>query len=114
MMLYKLLINNIDGKVYNSIKNIYQSPESCVRINGYLTNWFDCKTAVRQGDNLSPNLFSIFINDLVHKINNLDVGIDLLNRNLSMLLYADDITLIAKSTKDLQCMLNKLYEWCKR
>lgn len=106
MMLYKFLIINIDGKVYNSIKNIYQSSESRIRINGVLTNRFDCKTGVKQGDNLSPTLFSIFINDLAQEINNLDVGIDLVNRKLSMLLYADDIALIAKSTEDLQCMLN--------
>lgn len=113
-MLYKFLINNIDGKVYNSIKNIYQSSESCIRINGVLTNRIDCKTGVKQGDNLSPTLFSIFINDLAQEIYNLDVGIDLVNRKLSMLLYADDIALIAKSTEDLQCMLNKLHEWCRR
>jgi hypothetical protein len=29
MMLYKLLLHNIDGKVYNSVKNIHQSSESC-------------------------------------------------------------------------------------
>lgn len=52
MMLYKLLLNNIDGKLYKSVKNIYQSSESCVRINGKLTNWFDCKTGVKQGDHL--------------------------------------------------------------
>lgn len=114
MMLYKLLINNIDSKVYNSIKNIYQSSESCVQINGHLTNQFDIKTGVKQADNLSPTLFSILINDFVHEINNLDVGIELVNRKLSMLLYADDIALIAKSTEHLQCMLNKLHEWCRR
>lgn len=37
MMLYKLLRHNINRKVYNSIKNIYQSSESCVRIDGKLT-----------------------------------------------------------------------------
>jgi hypothetical protein len=38
MMPYKLLLNDINGKMYNSIKNIYQSSESCVRLNGKLTN----------------------------------------------------------------------------
>ena len=42
-----------------------QSAESCVRINGKLTNWFSCKTCAIQGDILSPTLFSVFINDLV-------------------------------------------------
>ena len=114
MMLYKLLLHNIDGKVYNSIKNIYQSSESCVRVNNKLTNWFRCKTGVKQGDNLSPTLFSIFINDLVQDINNLNLGIELVDRKLSILLYADDIALIAKSPEDLQSMLDKLHSWCRR
>ncbi|VDI60354.1 Hypothetical predicted protein [Mytilus galloprovincialis] len=114
MMLYKLLLNKIDGKLYNSVKSIYQSSESCVRINGKLTSWFCCKTGVKQGDNLSPTLFSIFINDLVQEINDLNLGVDLLETKLSLLLYADDIALVAKSAEDLQCMLNTLHQWCKR
>ena len=69
---------------------------------------------VKQGDNLSRTLFSIFINDLVQDINNLNLGVELLNRKLSMLLYADDIALIGKSPEDLQCMLDTLHLWCKR
>ena len=97
MMLYKLLLNNINGKLYNSIKSVYHSSESCVRLNGKVTSWFSCKTGVKQGDNLSPTLFSIFINDFVSDINNLNLGIDLNGRSLSTLLYADDIVLLAKS-----------------
>ena len=62
MLLYKLLLNKIDGKLYNSIKNIYSSTVSTVstiRINNKLTDWFDCATGVKQGCNLSPTLFAI-------------------------------------------------------
>jgi len=65
MLLYKLLLNKIDGKLYNSIKNIYSSTVSTIRINNKLTDWFDCATGVKQGCNLSPTLFAIFANDLV-------------------------------------------------
>jgi len=44
MLLYKLLLNKIDGKLYNSIKNIYSSTVSTIRINNKLTDWFDCAT----------------------------------------------------------------------
>lgn len=114
MMLYKLLVHDIDGKVYNSVKSIYQNSESCVRLNGQLTNWFSCNTGVKQGDNLSPTLFSIFINDLVQDINELGLGVDLGGKKLSLLLYADDIAMIAKSEAELQRMLDKLHQWCKR
>ena len=109
-MLFKLLLNGIDGKVYNSVKSVYQSSESCIRINGKLSPWFFSETGVKQGDSLSPTLFSVFINDLVKQINDLNRGFYLHSKKLSILLYADDIAFIAKSEEaDLQCMLDKLH-----
>ncbi len=114
MLLYKLLINGVDGNVYNSIKSIYSSSTSCIRINNKLTDWFDCKTGVKQGDNLSPTLFSVFINDLVSDINGLDLGMDVGDSKLSILMYADDIVLMSDSEINLQRMLDTLHEWCKK
>lgn len=63
--------------------------------NDNLTNWFDCKTGVKQENNLSSTLYSIFIIDLVQetKTNKLHVGIELVNRKLSMISYENDIAL---------------------
>lgn len=114
MLLYKLLLNAIDGKMYNSIKSIYASSSSCIRLNNKTTDWFECRTGVKQGCNLSPTLFSIFANDLVAEVNNLGLGIDVGDRKLSMLLYADDIVLMADGEDKLQSMLDTLGDWCKR
>jgi hypothetical protein len=43
---------------------MYSYSTSCVKINDKLTEFFATKLGVKQGDNLSPNLFKIFINDL--------------------------------------------------
>ncbi len=56
------------------------------------TDWFITKSGVKQGDTLSPTRF---INDTVHKVNNLNLGINIGNRKLSILLYADDIVLLS-------------------
>ena len=114
MLLYKLLLNNVDGKIYNSIKNIYASTSASVRINGTLTDWFDCATGVKQGCTLSPTLFSIFANDLVHEINDLDLGIVVGDKKVSILMFADDIVLVTDSEDSLQTLLNTLHEWCRR
>ena len=42
----------------------------------------------------------------------LDKGV-YIRRELPMLLYADDIVLMANGVKDLQCMLDVLGDWCK-
>ncbi|CAC5393098.1 unnamed protein product [Mytilus coruscus] len=77
MLLYKLLLNNIDGKMYNSIKNICSYTTASIRVNQMMSEWFVCNSGVKQGDNCSTTLFSIFINDLVQEMNNLDFGINI-------------------------------------
>ena len=62
----------------------------------------------KQGDSISPTMYSIFVNDLVAEINNLDLEIKVGDRNISMLLYADDINFMANSENDLQSMINTL------
>ena len=59
-------------------------------------------------------MFTIFINDVAAEINNLDLGIQIDNKKVSILLYADDIALIASSDNDLQRMLDILWGWCRR
>ena len=56
--------------------------------------------------------FCFYINDLGLDIKNLNVGITAGNLNLSLLLYADDIVLLAGTAGDLQLQLNVLNQWC--
>lgn len=114
MLLYKLLLNGIDGKVYNAVKRMYEHTTSCIRINNKLTTCFNCNSGVAQGNNLSPTLFAIFVNDLVSEINDLDLGVPINGTAISILLYADDIALVAESEHDLQTVLDTLHKWCKR
>ena len=66
LLLYRLLGHNIQGKMYNAVKSILSNTKSCVQLeNDVSTNWFDNVCGVRQGDSLSPTLFSLYINDLV-------------------------------------------------
>ncbi len=64
MLFYKLLEYSIDGKIYKSIKALYNYPLSKAKVNRYTTIWFITESRVRQGDSLSPTLFAIYINDL--------------------------------------------------
>ena len=62
---------------------------------------------------MSPTLFSVFVNDLVSEINAMHLGVNLGNENISLLLYAD-IALVAENEANLQAMLDKLHDWCKK
>ena len=59
----KLLAYNINGRFMRAIHNIYQNTKACIKLNNTVSNSFNCNIGVRQGDNLSPLLFSLFIND---------------------------------------------------
>ena len=60
----KLLGNSINGKIFRTIYNLYQNIKSCVKYSGNQSGFFQSYCGVRQGENLSPILFSLFLNDL--------------------------------------------------
>ena len=88
--------------------------KSCIKINQLCSDYFSISNGVRQGDPISSTLFSIFINDLVYKIKTLNYGIKLEDQNVSILLYADELVLIATNEYELQEMIETLYLWTKK
>ena len=62
--LLKVLKHGIQGKTFDIIKNMYNETKSCVTVNGCSSTFFKCQQGVRQGEKLSPLLFSIYLNDL--------------------------------------------------
>ena len=69
---------------------------------------------MRHGDNLSPTLFALYINDLVTELKNIGVAIEVNNTMVSLLLFADDLVLIAENEKDIQLLFEKLGDWCEK
>ena len=59
----KLLKNGVNGKVLQVIHNMYKNAKSCVKSCDKISDFFSCDMGVRQGENLSPVLFSIYLND---------------------------------------------------
>lgn len=57
----KLLSNNIDGKMFKIIHSLYAHVKSSVRIGNLKSASFSSNIGVRQGENLSPVLFSLFL-----------------------------------------------------
>ena len=110
------------------IYNLYQNTKACVKLNNKISQSFRCNVGVRQGDNLSPLLFALFINDFneflslkydgLSGLNNLFTE---LSRNdeiltylrLYILLYADDTIIMAENPYQLQLTLNALNKYCQ-
>ena len=78
---------------------MYKGIKSKVRIGQHVSNFFLCNVGVRQGENLSPFLFSLFINDLESFLQrNEIVGFNCSNQNTQ-----DDFFLYAKAMYTLLC-----------
>jgi hypothetical protein len=61
---YKLLLNNINGKVCNAILNMYNDVKYCINYNNCKSAYFSCDMGVRQGEILPTFLFAFFLYDL--------------------------------------------------
>ena len=104
----------------NVIRNIYANVKSCVFVNGEKSPEFECLKGVRQGENLSPILFSLYVNDLEKFL--LSKGSTFFNfkdmeinnfLKLLVILYADDTVILANNASDLQQALQNLEQYCK-
>ncbi len=113
-ILWKKLSNSgINGRILNAVKSLYSNVSSSVRLNGRLTDWFDVTSGLRQGCSLSPLLFNLFINDLALQVSALGKGIPIGNERVAILMYADDVVIMAENETDLQYMLDRLGNWCQ-
>ena len=103
---------------------MYDMAKSCVRQNNLMSEYFLCSIGVRQGDNLSPLLFALFINDFSKYIEGKYTGLSINNcyptlldddiamLNMFVLLYADDTIVLAENACELQKALDAVHDYC--
>jgi len=128
--LWRLLkARGVAPKLVDLIEDLYSGCEACISANGHTSPWFPMGTGVRQGCPMSPTLFNVFMDfmarlvagrsqqqgakgygvafrisgQLVTPPTNADELVWLL-----MLLYADDMALLANSQKGLETALAAL------
>jgi len=87
---------------------MFNNINSCIPINGEHSDYFQCHQNLRQGEKLSPILFSLYLNDLENylsvngasciEINDNDLSVYL---TLFELLYAHDTVVFATSEETL-------------
>ena len=82
--------------------SMYESLSSCVFLPNGLSQTFTSHVGLKQGCNLSPTLFNLFINEFISSIKDDPKSQKLGNILINCLFYADDLVLIANSKEDLQ------------
>jgi len=83
----KLMKRHFPVQLLDIIANLFTGCLSCVKWDSMYSSMFAITFGVRQGSVLSPILFNVYLNDLAN--------IDIVLNRLCLILYADDILLIA-------------------
>lgn len=102
-----LIHQGVEPKYIRIIKNIYKNSTAKIKLERDGTE-INIERGVRQGDPLSPKLFSAVLEQVFRNINWENCGLTINGETLSHLRFADDIILFAPSIEQLQDMVHKL------
>ena len=108
----------VHGNFMRSLQAMYDGGGMCVRIGGEVGPAFVTHKGVQQGDPLSPLLFGLLIDTLEDHFQEVlpQAGVPMGRGHhqqlLSLLLYADDLVLLAKTRTELQQQLDALNTFC--
>ena len=113
-LIHKLNKIGLEKKLVNIIADKYRETYTSIIHKGLVLPKISTNKGVIQGDNLSPLLFNIYVNDLPRA---LEVGktnpIRIMDRNLNSLMWADDIILMSETREGLQQCINNLQDYCQ-
>ena len=114
-LIHKLQTIGISGNFLNLIESMYSSTKASLFHRGKISESFETRKGVKQGDVLSTLLFNIFVNDLPRELEkcNIDTA-DIFNTAINSLLFADDLIVISLSKEGLQARLDILNEYCAK
>ncbi|RVE40575.1 hypothetical protein evm_014776 [Chilo suppressalis] len=98
----------VDWRYIQVIRCLYEAATMSVQVQNQQTSPIPLHRGVRQGDVISPKLFTNAMEDMFKTLNWKGHGININGERISHLRFADDIVIMAETLQDLQKMLNDL------
>ena len=91
------------------LRNLYAGQEEIVRTGHGTTDWFQIRKGVCQGCIYPPCLFNLYAECIMRNagLDETQAEIKIARRNINILRYADDTTLMAESKEELKSLLMK-------
>ena len=112
---YKLYKLGINAKMLRVIKDMYNKVKTCVRGCNSYSDFFYCAVGLKQGEVISPILFSLYIEDLeLFLQEDPTCGLSLDEITFILMLFADDMVILGKDRNDLQRSLDLLNSYCNK
>jgi len=102
----KLMNRMVPNCLLNVLEHWFSICVTCVKWGTCTSRFFLLRCGVRQGGVLSPHLFNVYIDDIVHTISHSDASYNRYSVCLSIFLYADDIMLLSPSVSFLQRLVS--------
>ena len=93
------------------LQNIYTSAVSTIEVNGTKIE-VDIKRGVRQGDVISPRLFTLVLDLALRKVDWSSAGLRVNGQRLTHTMFADDCLLFAPNKKTLRRMMAEFSDAC--
>ena len=108
----KLMERNVPLQFLNVLITWHDGLFCRVKWDDHFSEWFPISAGVRQGGVLSPDLYSIYIDDLISILRSSGVGCHYISAFAAAFFYADDMAILAPSLKGLQKLLDICNEYC--
>jgi len=102
----KLMQRKVPVNLLCVIENWFNTCMTCVRRCSTFFDAYCLLRAIRQGSVLSPYLFALYINDIIRGVEEQNDGCTIGFVPICIILYADDILLLAPSVNALQLLLH--------
>ncbi|XP_063635113.1 uncharacterized protein LOC134805838 [Cydia splendana] len=99
---------HIDYRYIEVLKCLYSNATMSVRVQEQSTRAIPLRRGVRQGDVISPKLFTAVMEDAFKLLEWEGLGININGEYITHLRFADDIVVMAKSMEELSMMLDDL------
>ena len=106
-MFTKLLDTGMPAIVVRIFMYTYQHQYAWVKWGQSVSSRFQIRNGTRQGSMASPALWSVYLDLLIKELRNLGVGCHVGGLYMGVVVYADDVLLMAPTRGAMQLMLNK-------
>ena len=110
----KLIQKGLPPVVNRLLFSWYSDQKSSVLWNNTLSTKFSVTNGVRQGGVLSPILFTVYIDELLLRLESRGIGCFWNHHFVGAVCYADDIVLLSPSASGLRSMLNVCSDFASR
>ena len=110
----KLESLGLNGSFLALIEDYYTGDSVVYVVGDEVTKALYMTQGVKQGCNLSPMLFNLFLVDMINKVHDMKLGIQLGSDIITIISYADDIIAFARCIDDLKLVIECITKECRK